>query len=741
VPRAEAAAPPAIPDAPPRGLAAAWPFAVLALLIIACGAVDVWWLRRFRGGGFPLDINESQYMGFGLALKNALATGGVRAAWHAWGAQTQFGPLLPLVSVPVFAVFGERVLAGFAAQLPFFAVLILSSYGLGRRLCSSGLAGQGRGPRSPLAGQGRGLRSPRVAGLLVAVLVAGTPSVIDFTRSYEFPVTAAAVLTACTYALLASEGFTRRRWSLAWGILLGLLPLARTMTIAFVPAQVVAAVWLVLSRPAPRRPRGINLLGGLVLGALVAAIWFVKAWHAQLSYLTNFGYGGQSAHFAHSGSKLSLGYWTRELVNTVQADLYLPLGALVAVSLLLGLLVWLWQARASGEARALRRRAGQWARGDTAVVLLVVVEGYLAVTSSRNEGVGFRVPLLPALLALAVLAVWRLPWRRLATPLLACLLVVAVFDFVMKADVAGGPSGRVNADVPGLGSTPVVDGTGWIQQYILGSLETSYGSATRPLAATQKGWLKAYSAITRDVLQYARAHHVVPNLELTTDEPLLNAYDLSLAAQLHFQRSLITNVLPGPGSDAPSAYRQTVIRAGRAGVNVLLTVSRPGVSYFAPAQSPAAGQELFQEAARQLGYGCTAAVGLPDARLVFIEWRTSARQLRMPGSGAPQPCAPAVQRTLPRAGAQEANGVQHVVVFFTGPMLQAPTERAFALTRAPRAARVRGSVGFFGEQALVFTPAQPLAPGTTFTATVSRSATGATGLVVRRSYRWSFTTR
>ncbi len=267
----------------------------------------------------------------------------------------------------------------------FFAVLVASSYGIGARLTSP------------------------AGGLLVALVVAATPAVIDFSRSYQFAVTDAAVLAATTYALLASEAFERRGWSLLWGVLLGLTPLARTMAIAFVPAQIIAAAWLILTRSGPaRRRRLVNVALALGLGLLAAATWLASSWHSVSSYLTNFGYGAQSAHFAHSGSRLSVGYWTREAVASVREDLYLPLAALLAITFAAAAFAWL------------RHRRVRWRTSDAVVVLFVLLEGYIAVSSSKNEGVGFRVPLLALLVSLGVAALLRLPWRLLRRTLIAC---------------------------------------------------------------------------------------------------------------------------------------------------------------------------------------------------------------------------------------------------------------------------------------------------------------------------------
>lgn len=688
------------------------PLLAVAIVIVVSGVVDLWWLHRFRAG-FPLDINEGQYMGFSLALKDGLAHGGPAGLWHAWAAQRQFGPLLPLVSVPVFAVAGESPDVGFAAQLVFLAVLIISAYGLGARLTS------------------------RAGGVLVAVLVAATPTIIDFTRSYEFPVTAAAILTACTYALLASEGLRQRGPMIAWGVLLGLLPLARTMTIAFVPAQVLLAGWLVLVRPDARRERVVNAALGVLVAVLVAATWFVKAWHDQLHYLTSFGYGRQSHQFSVAGSRATVGYWTRELVASVREDLYLPLAALVVICLVLGLVAAVVRRRSAGAAEGVVVRFRAWAQADVFVVLVVVLEGYLAVTSSRNEGVGFRVPLLPGVLALAVYALWRLPWPAIRRGLVVLLLATCAFNVLMKADLTRALSGTADAHVPGFGATPIVDGTGWIQSFVLGAGEAAHGPATEPLGRAQRGWMPAYRQLADDTLRLAGGGRAGPVVELTTDEPLLNAYDLSFAARLDRHRDLSANVLPSPADHGIAPFSALLGRLRISiGVNTLITVNQPGVSYFATAAGTAVSQGLFRRAAASLGFVCRAAVALPDGRKAYVSVRSAGG-----APVAPSPrCAPVVQRTEPADGATRVPTGARIVVEFDQ-AVNPSTAAAALVLRSGDGRRVPGTTEPFGGQAVVFTPSRPLAASGRFTATVSRSATGVSGMSLRRVARWSFVTR
>ena len=670
--------------------------------------VDIWWLHRFRAG-YPLDIDESRYLAFGLSLRDGLAGGGPAGLWHVWRAQHDFGPLLGLASVPVFLVGGRSVMAGLAAQLLFVALLLISGWGLGRRL------------------------GGRTGGVLAAALVAGMPAVIDFSRSLQLAVTAAAAMAGAMWALLASERLARRRWVVAWGILLGLLPLARTMAIAFVPGVVLAALWLAWPGPS-RRARLVNLGLGLGVGAAVAASWLATSWHAVFDYLTNFGYGAQSAHFASSGSRLGLGYWTRELGHAVREDLLLPLTVLIAVALALGGGALWVRGRAGGGVR----RTLATGRGREAVsVLIVLAWGYLVVSSSRNEGVGFRVPLLALLAALAGGAVCCLPWRRVRLALAVACVGVAAVNVLAKADVIGWLSQERSARLPLAGTVAVLSGRGYIQGYVLGSLETPPGPPTRPLPGSQRGWSGAYRTLSAVIVEAARRAHVAPVVDLATDEPLLNANDLVLAARLRYRLDLAVSLLPGLPAPAGAGAYAEVLSARAEHPAFLVTVSRVALSYFTLQGLSDPDQGLLERGAAVLGWRCLAAVGLPDGRVAVVSGR--ARPGAGAGAGAPAAtCRPRVLRTVPADRAAAAPARAPVAVLFDRPMDPDPTARAFALVDVRSGRRVAGRVAWLGELALVFRPRVPLKAGRTYRVSVGPGAGAEIGSRLGGARRWTF---
>jgi hypothetical protein len=563
-----------------------WPaLAVVALTAVLC-MDHLLWLEHSRDG-FPFDVDESRYVGFGLGLHDRFAADGVSGFWEAWSELQDFAPLLPLTSVPLFAAFGDGQTAAFAAQLPFFILLVASSYLLGARLGSPAI------------------------GALVALAVAASPIVIDFTRSYHFAVTSGALLLASLYALLASERFARPGWSVAWGVLLGLTALSRTMTVALIPAQLVAATWLLSADPMDRRRIG-HAAASLGVGLAVALTWYAANWDNVLDYLTNSGYGSASASYGPDRSPLEIGYWTAEWASAVRTDLFLPLGGLVTVSLVLGVALLVQGARLARVGGRGRETLLRWLRSDAAVVAFVVAWSYLALTSSRNQGVGFRTVIVPGAIVLAGFGIHRLAWPRARAAIVAAIVAACVVNLAAKSSLSPGVSSRVIADVPALGESAVIDRGGWIQRYV-----ASAGVAVEPgspeLPDAQRGWLPAYRRIVATVRRLRPVPRFVPVAAVATYEPLFNHFDLVLSGAREFDESFYAVGLSRPARAFDPAEYAAQLRSGLM-PNVLITV-RPARPSF---RQPPLPQKLIERAARGIGFDRVAERRLPDGRNAMI---------------------------------------------------------------------------------------------------------------------------
>jgi 4-amino-4-deoxy-L-arabinose transferase-like glycosyltransferase len=234
-------------------------------------ALDAWWLSEFRDG-YPLNTDEVGYLTIALDNTQGLRNGGIAGLLHAYLDNRAQAPLVPLLTVPIHLAFGERIFPSFFVQVPFLVLLAFTSFGLAARLAS------------PLW------------GLLAALIVMSMPEMTDWARTFHFGVPAAALFTAGTYALVRSEGLVDTRWALAWGLLLGLTLLARTMMIALVPGLVLAAMLIVVFGSTLRARRAVNLVLASAIGLAIAATWYGANWPIVAEYLFSYGYGDKSAY-------------------------------------------------------------------------------------------------------------------------------------------------------------------------------------------------------------------------------------------------------------------------------------------------------------------------------------------------------------------------------------------------------------------------------------------------------------
>ena len=142
---------------------------------------------------------------------------------------------------------------------------------------------------------------------------------------------------------------------------------------------------------APDVPAALAI--ALATTGVVAGPWYVRNAHSVHDALVGSGYGEGATPFGHHYSIASWGYWTKELRLDLSYT-WLPLAA--AVLLCFGVALAYLVARHPPLIRAGRPRSAQAAA--VLALVLVVLEGYVALTSSRNEGTGFPLPWLPALI-------------------------------------------------------------------------------------------------------------------------------------------------------------------------------------------------------------------------------------------------------------------------------------------------------------------------------------------------------
>ncbi len=550
-----------------------WPTRLVALTTAGLVALHVTWLHLVRAGG-PIDVDEASYLGlaFQASSPDHRILTGPFLLWTEPGYQA---PLLALVTTPLHYLLGRSVEVSYLANLPFFVLLVAATYQLGRRLMSDRWAA------------------------LAAIVVATVPGIADYTRHYHFALAATAVFTAALFALVRSNRFGHRGWSMAFGLALGSVVLTRTMMLAFAPGLAVAAVVAVLSTPpAERSGARRNLLLALALAAVVAASWYLFSFTDVWDYLTGFGYGSASTDYGPA-AVTSLRFWLSDLVAVVSEGFYLPLTLVLVAAAAAG---WFTGVRPRPSWRRL-------VRTDAFLVVLPLAAGAAALVSSRNTGTGFVLPLLPAAVVLAVALTSRIRPRRAALATAAVLGVLALFNTVMKADVIPALHDDRSIELAPWAPVRVVDGESVIDRYV----------RTETLPPTDEhpdGW----DAANRRLLEAAMAHTPAgrdkPDVLLTLEGPLFNVPSMQLEVQRGDPPRINVGSLDRADLDELDdldALTRDLAERRRRGVDQVVT-GPPALAW----RGFSLPESLTSRAAAAAGYRPVEAITLPDGREVLL---------------------------------------------------------------------------------------------------------------------------
>ncbi len=356
---------------------------------------------------YPLDVDEALYslrshaIAFGaqlgpIAFVSALMQGGRDA------------PLIPFLAVPFVH------LSRWAPRL--FVALFLVPLGVASRELY----------RSVI---------PERAASQLALITLCVPGILAYAGMYHFGLPLTAVLTLAMMAQLRCARLTSRRWSVAWGALLGASMITRTLGVALVPGLVAALLFTLLRGRPSSREQLINAGAAAVTTLVVAGPFYLLNGGTVLHYLINFGYGQNSPLYV-SASYADLGFWLRQFDHLTRQVLFAPLSALSAISLALG--VWYVA------------RVRRFPSTDAVMLAAIVVVWDLGVlTTQKNDGTGFLLPLVVPLAMLCAAAVR--PFGSISIVLLALATMASIVNLAAKVAPASVYS-------PAAAGIPIVDG-------------------------------------------------------------------------------------------------------------------------------------------------------------------------------------------------------------------------------------------------------------------------------------------
>ncbi|WP_228688279.1 ArnT family glycosyltransferase [Amycolatopsis keratiniphila] len=428
---------------------------VLLGVAIAWLLVNFRWIVLYRDGQV-FDIDEAGY--FGMALNNhgaALRDGAVGwiEAVESSGIQA---PLLPALTSLHFFATGTGTVAAFLVPLVAGVALILLTHAVANRVAG------------------------RPFAWIATALIATAPGVLFEARAYHFALPAAVMTTAAVYCLIRSEGLSKLRFVVLFGVFVGLMPLSRTMAIAFVPALVLAAL-IQAAVPQDRMKRLKHFTLAVLVAAGVAAIWLVPNGARVFEYLTGFGYGKQSVEFGQEAGVFNPAAWVARL-RLLISDHGLPLALLLCAGLVAAVVGAIVKIR-TGPAKDVLRSMVASALFPSA---FLVAEGGLAVLTSKNTGTAFFLPLIPSMVILALWGLYR-AHRSLRRALPFAVAVVGLLGLVPMVDLRLPTARPWEMDLPVLGSSKVTDGRGVPQVYV-----DPGGQVVEPLSAeTAREWRAA----------------------------------------------------------------------------------------------------------------------------------------------------------------------------------------------------------------------------------------------------------
>ncbi|MFI9449330.1 ArnT family glycosyltransferase [Amycolatopsis sp. NPDC052450] len=546
-------------------------------------AVNLRWIIVYRRGQI-LEIDEAGYIGMALNDHYAAVRDGVLGWIQAVEAPGIQAPVTPALTSLQFFVTGTSVVAAFIVPMLAGLAIVLLTHAVANRVAG------------------------RPFAWFATALVATLPGVIVDARAYHFGAPAAAVTLAAVYFLIRSEGLTKTKSTIAFGAFVGLMPLTRTMIIAFVPALVLAAFLQAVF--GPDRKKSLTRFGiAAVVAAAVAAIWLIPNGAQVYRYLTGFGYGPQSAEYGTEAGIFNPAAWAYRL-RLLTLEQYLPHVLFICAGLVVAIFV------------AIRKLKGGQAKETIKAMVasplfppaVLVAEGVMAFVTSKTNGNGFTLPLVPSMTLVALWGLYRVHGRlRKALPVVVA--VISVVALVPQLDLRA-PTARLwEAELPLFGRVIVTDGRGAPQKFAGVGLETD---VPEPVSAEDaKQWIVAADWAAQQIVD----RHAIRGVTAFGFRDLIfntNTVQLAVLRKLGYGVAA-PQIRPVEAGNTRPDYERWLTRyqdsiSGDASAACLLFTATGLNNEFVPKVDPSE----MAAAATATGFSPVATHALPNGRLVTL---------------------------------------------------------------------------------------------------------------------------
>lgn len=551
----------------------------MAIIAVSFVLVNASWIARYRLNQ-AVDIDEAGYFSIALYDYHAWMSGGLRGWLNEVLLPTIQAPVTTATASILFIIFGPQLSVGFLVPVLFGGASVIVTYFLARRIAGDWFA------------------------LLASLIVAASPIIVDYSRTFNFAMAATFFTTAALMCLLYSDRLRSTPWAILLGLCVGMMALSRTVTISFYPAIALAVLWCVFTRrDAIAKALANTLLAGVV-ALITAASWLFFSWRPVLDYLLQYGYGDKATSYGPAGLWQSA-YATIQLFiyYTQLTDTLLIIFGIA--SLLIYVLIFSLK---NGIILTLNRVTASL----VSPVLIFSTFSIFALMSSSNKGTGFSAPLFPALAIIALYGFRLLlstePLRFIGAAAIAVACLVSVHPlFSMEPPYYE----NSRTTLPLIGTIPAFSSRAPIHWY---SLESELGNPDIPTAISTDDSHQWFQLSTE---LYALAHDRNPPdsvVKMGFRTYLLNGNTISLANAMSSPVRLpVDGSPPFPGTISDyEAWLQSSPSCLLLSADGTIGDIRPAVDF-----------EALETAAKNLGFSVIESVRTPNGRTVKLWSRNS----------------------------------------------------------------------------------------------------------------------
>lgn len=311
-------------------------------------------------------------------------------------------PLFLLSSLPFYLIFGKSPDIAVLTNIVYLIILLLSVYGIGKRIYSEEV------------------------GLFASFIVSTFPILYGLSRSYwlDFPLTA--MVSLSVYLLLMTDYFRDRRYSLLFGISVGLGMLTKWTYLIFLTGPFL--YFLVSSfkgnlgeHEKSNRP-ALNATISILVGMVVASFWYVPNGWDVATKLFGLSVGiteEEATKFQQLGETIgpsgifnikSITFYAGQLVSHQITFFYAILFAIFTFFLL--------------------KREGKrtiW------TLLLWIVVPVIAFTLIKNKTMRNTVPMLPAIGLIISLGIMGIKKEGVRRGFIALVVALGFFQYVVSS--------------------------------------------------------------------------------------------------------------------------------------------------------------------------------------------------------------------------------------------------------------------------------------------------------------------